>query len=138
MDIVLVDDDTDDVYLFTTACEYITPKPNLIVLQNGEQLLEYIDTHGLKGDKLYLVDLNMPKMGGLEALKHIKQRGLVNKLCIISYTTSSQPSDIEHAFSLGAKSYITKPSKVVDLIELLEVLTKYWFTYNHFARSNNE
>ncbi|MBD1584793.1 response regulator [Pseudoalteromonas sp. S16_S37] len=136
MDIVLVDDDPDDVYLFTTACEHITPKPNLIVLQNGEQLLEYIDTPGLKTEQLYLVDLNMPKMGGLEALKHINQRGLSNKLCLIGYTTSNHPSDIEHAFSLGAKSYITKPSKIVDLIDLLQVLTKYWFDYNHFARSS--
>ncbi|MCF6437798.1 MULTISPECIES: response regulator [Pseudoalteromonas] len=136
MDIILVDDDPDDIYLFTTACEHVEPKPNLVVLQNGEQLLEYIDAHNNLSSQVFLIDLNMPKMGGLDAMRHIQQKGLSEKLCLISYTTSSHPSDIESAFSLGAKSYITKPSKIVDLIEFLQVLIKYWFNYNHFARTH--
>lgn len=128
-EIILVEDDVDDIYFFKLACEQITPKPSLVILHDGTELLDYLTEVNCVG-KVILLDLNMPKMGGLEVLKQLKKIEKLNQLIIIVYTTSDHSEDIKAAYQLGVKSYLTKPDNIEQLITLLTAICDYWFSNN--------
>ncbi|WP_125779466.1 response regulator [Pseudoalteromonas rubra] len=129
MEIVLVEDDPDDIYFFQQACVNLHQAPKVTVLNNGVEFISHVQNSNSQMP-VYLLDLNMPHKGGLEALEELQQRGLVNSLLVICYTTSNSPKDIAAAYQLGAKSYLTKPNRLTELTELVQTLIKYWFQYN--------
>jgi CheY-like chemotaxis protein len=128
-DIILVEDDLDDIYFFKRACDSVTPKPNLITLNDGTELITYVQENNCSG-KVILLDLNMPKMGGLETLRKLNKLGKTNQLIIIAYTTSDHAIDIKTAYQLGVKSYLTKPDNLPELINLVSHISEYWFKLN--------
>lgn len=128
-DIILVEDDLDDIYFFRRACDSVISKPNLITLNDGTELIEYVQENNCSG-KVILLDLNMPKVGGLEALRKLNKLGKTNKLVTIVYTTSDHEIDIKTAYQLGVKSYLTKPDNLQQLINLVSHISEYWFTLN--------
>ncbi|TMP37455.1 response regulator [Pseudoalteromonas rubra] len=129
MEIVLVEDDPDDIYFFRQACAELPQEPKVTVLNNGIEFISHVQQSDNQMP-VYLLDLNMPHKGGLEALEELQQLGLVNSLLVICYTTSDSPKDIAKAYHLGAKSYLTKPNRLTELTELVQTLIKYWFQYN--------
>ncbi|MDU0113102.1 response regulator [Psychrosphaera aquimarina] len=128
-DLILVEDDLDDIYFFKMACNAVTPKPNLKTLNDGTELIHYLEQNSGIG-KVILLDLNMPQMGGLEVLEKLNKLQKVNQLIIITYTTSDHVEDIKSAYKLGVKSYLTKPDNLEQLTQLVSSLNKYWFTFN--------
>jgi len=128
--IIIVDDDEDDIYFFKKACARIKPSPEVVALKDGAELLALIDSTTAL-DSVVLLDLNMPNVGGIEVLKRLNESEKINNLVVITYSTSSNPSDIKLCYDLGVKSYITKPDSNVKLTELVSTLCKYWFDFNH-------
>lgn len=128
-EIVLVEDDPDDIYLFRQACAKSVNSPKVKVLNSGKALLEEASIASNK-NRVYLLDLNMPEMSGLEALDHLNKSEQLNKMIVVCYSTSDSPSDIHQAYQLGAKSFLSKPNSISELTEMINTITRYWFKYN--------
>ena len=132
--IVWAEDDQDDCLLAKDACEQCNLPHNLIFVEDGEQLMDYLFNRGKYEDKtsyprpgLILLDLNMPRKDGREALKEIKQYEEFRRIPIVIMTTSSSEEDIAHAYELGASAYITKPVTFESFVEMMRNLIQYWF-----------
>jgi CheY-like chemotaxis protein len=117
----LVDDDIDDHEIFKSALAKVDEDLALLTATNGYEALNVLSTASTLPDYIF-VDLNMPRMGGLQFLKEIKQTDTLKNIPIIIYSTSSNPSDIAKTKQLGAISFVTKPSRFSDLCNLLQSL----------------
>jgi CheY-like chemotaxis protein len=132
--ILLADDDPDDRQLTRDAFKENRLANALATVEDGEELLEYLHRRGkykelentpLPG--LILLDLNMPRKDGREALKEIKAHPEFRRIPIVVLTTSKAEEDILRTYDLGVNSYITKPVTFKSLVEIVKVLGRYWF-----------
>ncbi|EOZ93633.1 putative two-component response regulator [Indibacter alkaliphilus LW1] len=133
MNILVAEDDIDDRLLITKAFKESFDKANLICVENGEILLQYLKRQGKFQDiekyplpQLILLDLNMPKKDGREALVEIKSDTELKKIPVIVFTTSKLEDDIKATYSSGTNSYITKPGTFDGLLSIGKELETYW------------
>jgi CheY-like chemotaxis protein len=131
---VLADDDADDRKLTQDAFMENRLANEFHTVEDGEELLDYLLRRGkyesLKGEPLpglILLDLNMPRKDGREALKEIKLHPDLRRIPIVVLTTSKAEEDIVRSYDLGVNSYVTKPVTFKSLVELIKVLGRYWF-----------
>ena len=134
VNILLADDDEDDCMLAREALAESRLSSELYVVRDGEELMDYLYHRGryvsLSSSPrpgLILLDLNMPKKDGREALKEIKNDPELRKIPVIVLTTSKAPEDIYRTYELGANSFITKPMNFAALVEVMRTIGKYWF-----------
>ncbi len=132
--ILMADDDEDDCMLASEALAESRLANDLHVVQNGEELMDYLYRRGKYVDfgssprpGLILLDLNMPKKDGREALKEIKADPQLRQIPIVVLTTSKAEEDIYRSYDLGANSFITKPVTFAALVEVMKTIGKYWF-----------
>lgn len=132
--ILIADDDEDDKMLVREALAETQLPIDLYFVSNGEELLDYLYNRGQYTNKsqsprpgLILLDLNMPKKDGLEALKDIKTDPYLRRIPVIVLTTSESEEDIYHTYDLGANSLIVKPVTFASLVEVMKSIGKYWF-----------
>ena len=132
--ILLADDDPDDRQLTRDAFAENRLANVLNTVDDGEELLEYLQRRGRYADQrneplpgLILLDLNMPRKDGREALKEIKADLNLRRIPIVVLTTSKAEEDILRTYDLGVNSYITKPVTFKSLVELIKLLGRYWF-----------
>jgi len=128
--ILMADDDADDRMLAKEALEESRVLNDLRFVENGEELMDYLYRRGVYADAerpgLILLDLNMPKKDGREALKEIKADANLRRIPIVVMTTSKAEEDIYRSYDLGASSFITKPVTFERLVELMRTLGQYW------------
>lgn len=131
--ILMADDDADDRQLTKEAFEESRVANDLRFVENGVELMDYLKRRGKYGDPassprpgLILLDLNMPKKDGREALKEIKADAKLKNIRIVILTTSKAEEDILRTYDLSATSYITKPVTFERLVEVVKALGKYW------------
>ncbi len=132
--ILLCDDDEDDRMLTMQALEAAHVSNAINTVEDGEQLLDYLYQRGeYAGENgtaprpgLILLDLNMPKMDGREALKIIKGDPTLREIPVVILTTSRADQDILRSYELGVNSFISKPVTFSGLVEAMNVLGKYW------------
>lgn len=132
--ILICDDDVDDRMLTQQALEDAHISNNIRFVEDGEQLLDYLYQRGEYLDQngtaprpgLILLDLNMPKMDGREALKIIKEDKTLHDIPIVVLTTSGLDQDIIRSYQLGVNSFIPKPVTFSGLVEAMNVLGRYW------------
>lgn len=127
--IVLVEDDADDVYLFRQVLKKTGSELRLTHLADGFELLDFLSQKSAEQFLIFL-DLNMPRMSGLEVLAKLQEQTLVNRHIVVAYTTSDYNKDIQDAYDLGAKSYIVKPSNQNELSSVISATLDYWFKWN--------
>jgi CheY-like chemotaxis protein len=130
--ILLADDDPDDRLLVKEAFAENRLINELFAVQDGEELMEFLNKRGKYKDStvvpgLLLLDLNMPRKSGLEALKEIKENEHLRRLPVVILTTSKAEEDILRSYDLGVNSFIVKPVTFEALVELVKELDKYWF-----------
>lgn len=132
--ILLADDDADDRLLAQEALEESRLANDLHCVEDGEELLDYLyhrgkytDTANSPRPGLVLLDLNMPRKDGREALKEIKADPDLRQIPIIVLTTSKVEEDIYRTYDLGANSFITKPVMFESLVKIMKDLGNYWF-----------
>jgi CheY-like chemotaxis protein len=132
--LLLADDDPDDRLLAEQALKKGRLANLLRCVEDGEELLDYLRRRGKYADPresprpaLILLDLNMPRKDGREALHEIKSDPKLRDIPVVVLTTSRAEEDIARAYSLGANSYITKPVKFAALVEVMKAIRKYWF-----------
>ncbi len=115
MNILIVDDDLDDLEFFLEAVSEISRNIHCLTACNGLEALKLLDQADIKPSYIFL-DLNMPKMGGKQCLRYIKNNPILNSIPVIIYSTSSREEDIEECKQIGAYSFIVKPNKF-DLLK---------------------
>ena len=132
--ILIADDDPDDRELTRDALQECRLANEVHFVKDGEELLDYLHRRGeykkLTGTRLpglILLDLNMPRKDGREALKEIKANGDFRRIPIVVLTTSKADEDILRTYDLGVNSYVTKPVTFDSLVEMIKILGKYWF-----------
>ncbi len=131
--ILLADDDADDRMLATEALQESRLANDLHIVEDGEQLLDYLYRRGAYQDQeaprpgLILLDLNMPRKDGREALREIKADANLRSIPIVVLTTSKAEEDIYRTYDLGVNSFITKPVTFEGLVQVMKVLGRYWF-----------
>ena len=130
----MADDDADDRLLAKDALTECRLSNELHFVENGEELLDYLLRRGRYtslGDAprpgLILLDLNMPKKDGREALKEIKADPELRKIPVVVLTTSRADTDIGRIYELGANSFISKPVSFDSLVDVMKILGRYWF-----------
>ena len=142
--ILIADDDEDDRLLTQDALTESRVLNKLYCVADGVELLQYLNREGEYQDKaksprpnLILLDLNMPRKDGREALKEIKANPELKGIPVVILTTSKQEEDKVKGYNLGAASYITKPVNFEGLVDLMKTLGKYWIEFVEFPDSEN-
>lgn len=132
--ILMADDDEDDCLLVKKALEQSTLASHLSFVGNGEELMNYLFHRGEHASlekspmpDLILLDLNMPRMNGLEALERIKSSRELRHIPVLILTTSRSDYDVSESYSLGANSFLTKPVNFKGLIDMMDAIKSYWF-----------
>ena len=139
--ILMADDDDDDYLLTKKALEESKLLNTLFRVSDGEELLDYLNERGDYKEGtvrpgVILLDLNMPRKDGREALKEIKSNPKLQNIPIVIFTTSKAEEDIYRSYQLGSNSFITKPVTFENLIAVMKTLGAYWFEIVELPRSN--
>ncbi len=132
--ILLADDDPDDIDMTRRALTKNDLGVEIYTVGDGEELLDFLNHRGAHAPparsptpSLILLDLNMPKMDGREALTKIKSDPKLQPIPVVVMTTSTADQDITRAYELGSNSFISKPITLAELVEITKVLGQYWF-----------
>lgn len=120
----LVDDDVDDHEIFKSALQQVDRSTTLIIAGNGQEALQMLPALEQFPDYIF-VDLNMPRMGGIQFLTELKKSDRLRHIPVIMYSTSNQTSDKNSALEAGAHQFITKPARYNDLCDLLDSLLNH-------------
>ena len=136
--ILLADDDEGDRLLFTDAFTELKIKTIVRTVNNGIQLIEWLNMKNIRLPHLLFLDLNMPRKSGLECLKEIRSNEKLKDISIAIYSTSDNETDIEETFRNGANVYITKPNDFKMLKQVLEkaVMTAFQYQDQSMKREN--
>lgn len=132
--ILLADDDADDRMFTRRALVESRLANELHCVEDGEELLDYLRRAGGYADPassprphVILLDLNMPRLSGREALEQIKADPTLRSIPVVVLTTSDEEEDVFRSYHLGASSFITKPVTFEGLVEVMRGLGNYWF-----------
>ncbi len=131
IDILMAEDDLEDQMLVCDAFREARLSNRLQTVANGEELIDYLRCNppfeGATRPDLILLDLNMPRMDGREALEVIKGDGELRTIPVVVLTTSGAEEDIVRSYDLGVSSYIRKPVTFDKLVKIVSALGRYWF-----------
>ena len=124
--ILLVEDDNVDVMTVKRALKDLKIQNQLVCTANGEEALEYLQNNDNSKPSIILLDLNMPKMNGIEFLQIVKADEILKKIPVVVLTTSSQHQDIDECFRFNVAGYIVKSLDYADFTETIHTLNQYW------------
>jgi two-component system response regulator len=132
--ILLIEDSPDDVTLTLRAFQQNSIRNEVVVAYDGEQALDYLlpedDTKPPLSPALVLLDVNLPKLGGMDVLRRIRSDSRTAALPVVVLTTSNEERDIIDSYRLGANSYVRKPVVFGEFLEAARVLGLYWLLVN--------
>ncbi len=135
--ILLVEDNPDDAILAVRAFKKHNLVNDIIVVQDGVAALEYLHGEGKYENRdcsnqpsIIILDLNLPRLNGLDVLKDIRGDSRTNLIPVVMLTSSTQESDVLDCYQFGANSYIHKPLDFEKFSEMSIQLVDYWFSAN--------
>lgn len=135
--ILLVEDNTDDVLLTLRALQRANILNEVVVARDGAEALDYLTSEGQYTGRdtkdlpvVVLLDLKMPRMGGLECLEKMRKIKNLKHLPVVILTSSNEDRDICESYNLGANSYIQKPVDFDQFVEAIRTLGLYWLVLN--------
>ncbi len=132
--ILVADDDADDRLMIKDAFQESLIRNEIKFVRDGEELIDYLNRKGQYQDAtqnplpgLILLDLNMPRKDGREALREIKANPALRHIPIVVLTTSRAEEDVYRTYSMGVNSFVTKPVTFESLVNLIKDIGRYWF-----------
>jgi len=130
--ILLIEDNPSDVDLTKRAFEKSRISNPLVVLEDGQDALDYLFGNGSSGElpALILLDIKLPRVNGLELLRKIRADARTRRLPVVILTSSREEQDVGESYDLGANSYIRKPVDFSQFTHSLEQLGLYWLVLN--------
>jgi len=127
--ILLVEDNEDDIILIRDSLEHADFKGSIRAVHDGEQALAYLQRkppyQHVNRPTLILLDINLPKMNGLELLEHLKNESSMKSIPVVMVTTSKNETDIERSFAAGACSYLSKSIIFKEFSETIKAFVKF-------------
>jgi CheY-like chemotaxis protein len=143
--ILLADDDEEDRMLACDALAESRLSNDITCVTDGEDLMDYLHRRGKYTQPfeaprpgLILLDLNMPKKDGREALREIKSDPELRQISVVVLTTSKAEEDIYSSYDSGASSFISKPVSFVGLVDVMKGLGRYWFEIVDLPRQHEQ
>ena len=124
--ILLVEDDTVDQDSVRRAFKDLHVANELIIVGNGEEALNYLNNQANDEIGLILLDLNMPRMNGIEFLKEIKNNISLKQIPVVVLTTSNEENDRIESFKLSIAGYMVKPVQYLNFVEVIKSINWYW------------
>ncbi len=130
--ILIAEDDADDRFLLQTVFDEKGYTEKIEFVENGIELLNFLTnkekqkTHESDYPVFILLDLNMPKKDGREALQEIKQHAIFKKIPVVVFTTTNNDNEIKRCYELGANTYVVKPVSFDALIKVVDDIRSYW------------
>ena len=131
--ILLVEDDRDDVFIFSRALKAARIGNPLIVVKSGQEAMDYLSHEGAYSDQekhplpfVIFLDLKLPYLDGFEVLTWIRQQPALRPIVVVVLTGSDETRDHQKAYALGARSYLVKPPHAEDILQFLESMKSYW------------
>jgi two-component system response regulator len=135
--ILLVEDNPDDVALTLRAVKKSNISNKVIVAKDGVEALDYLHGTGMYAGRdvkdlpvVVMLDLNLPKINGMEVLRNIRQDELTRLIPVVILTSSADQKDVVEGYKLGANSYIRKPVDFEQFVEAVKLLGLYWTLWN--------
>ena len=133
--ILIVDDSQNDTELIIAALTENNLANDIVTAEDGEEALDYLYKRGkfvneIGTPAVILLDVKMPKMDGIEVLKHIRSNDKFKFIPVIMLISSHEERDIVESYKLGANSYVVKPVDVLQFIEAIKTLGQYWAVIN--------
>lgn len=135
--ILLVEDNSDDVFFMQRAFKAAAITNPLHVAEDGDKAIEYLSGAGKFADRtayplpcLILLDLKLPGKTGLEVLAWVRKQAEFTTTIVIVLSTSREPRDIHEAYRLGANAYLVKPTSPAQLAELIGAIKTFWINHN--------
>jgi two-component system, response regulator len=135
--LLLVEDNPDDEALMLRAIKKANIKEEVVVVRDGAEAVRYLHETGAdqpQGNgalpRVVFLDLNLPRLDGLEVLKRIREHPSTRLLPVVILTTSGQEEDLHKSYDLGASSFVRKPMSYSELINVASHLVTYWLTVN--------
>lgn len=117
--VLIVDDDEDDRDLFCDAVNSVDPSIKCLMARNGEEALEGLKNRAFPRPDIIFLDLNMPRLNGMQCLNALKKDPLLKHIPIVIYTTSKLKEDKKAAMQAGAAGFVTKPTSLTELCEMI-------------------
>ena len=134
MSIILIEDDTIHAKLIRRALERAGYGDNIVYLADGEQAIVYFFSNDkrrcLQSPKLILLDINLPKVSGIEVLRRIKGDERLRTIPVVMLTTSNNRTDMERCFKYSANSYVSKPLDFSEFMAKMKSIAMYWLEIN--------
>ena len=131
--ILLVEDNPADVKITERALKESALPVQLIVVRDGQEAVEYLlrqgehaADRGWRGPDLILLDLNLPRLNGLEVLRLIRATPELRAVPVVVLTTSRRHQDVQEMYAAGANTYIEKPQDFARFVEVLQTIQRYW------------
>jgi two-component system response regulator len=135
--ILLVEDNPDDVELTLRAFKQNNIGNKVVIAKDGVEALDYLLGKGMYAGRdvqdtpvVTLLDLNLPKINGMEVLKTIRQNDATKLMPVVILTSSKQEIDLVNGYKLGANSYVRKPVDFTQFVEAIKTLGLYWLVWN--------
>lgn len=132
--ILMADDDSDDRLLVQDALNECRLGETVRFVADGEELMDYLLQRGeytaadsAPAPGLILLDLNMPRKDGRQALREIRQHPDLRRIPVVVFTTSKADTDVRGLYDLGANSFVPKPTAFDALVKIMNTLSQYWF-----------
>lgn len=139
--ILLVEDNEDDEILTRRAFQKNNVKNEIVVAHDGREALDWLFGEGEHAGRdttvqpeIVLLDVNMPRVGGLEVLERIRADDRTSLVPVVMLTSSKQEEDLVRSYELGANSYVRKPVEFDAFVEAVRTLGIYWLVINERAR----
>ena len=131
-DILLIEDNRYNVEFMFEALEKINLADRVKIFKDGEEVLAYLFAEGspCKQPRVILLDLRLPKIGGLEVLRKIKSNEMTKMIPTVVFTSSARDEDREESYELGANSYIVKPNSHENFVKAVAEIVSYWALQN--------
>ncbi|HVT13736.1 MAG TPA: response regulator [Fimbriimonadaceae bacterium] len=135
--VLLVEDDVNDEALVHRALRSMEPNCIVLVARDGSEAIDYLfrtgPFEGLKTQPrpdLVILDLKLPKVGGLEVLKKIRENNTTSLLPVVVFSSSAEATDVDASYRLGVNSYVHKPLDYDEFIEAVRLIGRYWLGFS--------
>ncbi len=142
--ILIVDDSPKDVELTISALSEKNLANDVVVAEDGVEALDYLHRRGKFANHrngnpaAILLDIKMPRMNGIEVLRHIRADAKLKLIPVIMVTSSAEEKDLVESYRLGANSYVVKPVDIAQFIDAIKMLGQYWAVINQTTKGSIE
>lgn len=128
--VILVEDNLADVELVKISVQDLDTTVDLVHAGDGQELLKYLETAQLNDIAVILLDLNMPRVSGIDVLRHMYADPILKKIPVVMFTTSNSKNDIMKCYELGAKAFVCKPLDIFEFNNAIRSIVEFWTSIN--------